>query len=146
MFKNIFKSKVAIVSVFTFLLAAIGFLSTLQNWSWFIPNSILVYIVGILVLLTEGVAYFFPSGGVFIGTGKDWTVPKYIASIGIVAIAFIQSIVQAPEVVSMFSQDVIIFLSGTVIACLQLIVRIFGGDTPQQLGKRAKIAAAKTSL
>jgi len=136
MFKNIFKSKVAITSVATFLIAAIGFITQLTHgiWGMIIPTNIILILTGAGVILSEIFNRFFPSG-VWVGTGKDWTIQKYIGGIALIII----SILQSQDVINVLPEGYGVVIAASIIPALQLIVRIFGGDTPAQVKASTKV-------
>ena len=129
MFKNLFKSKVAITSVATFLVAAIGLTSQLTHgiFGFLIPKEITLILTGAGVILAEILNRFFPSG-TFVGSGKDWTIQKYIGMLSLIVIGLLQS----DEVIKVLPADYGVVIAASIIPALQLIVRIFGGDTASQ--------------
>ena len=107
-----------ITSLLTYLGYATGFLHFL------LPASIVAIAGTAIVVLTEILNYFFPSG-TFIGSGQNWTPVKWILNIAMVSLAFLQ----ANDIVALIPQATLI----PIIAAINLIIRIFGGATHGQI-------------
>lgn len=124
------KSKTVVVNIYATLQAVILFLTTYMGFATNLPQWMVAAIIISNIIASEAINYFMPSGE-FIGHGKNWSIGRWIVTIG----GSLYTILTANGVVQWIPLNVM----AIIIPILLTIIRVWGGATSFQ--KQAKLAA-----